>query len=32
MSDANNALKVLTIIHLLYVDKYCIGHYPLFHI
>ena len=28
MNDANNALKMLTMIHLLYKYKYFIGHYP----
>jgi hypothetical protein len=32
MNDANDASKMLTIIHLLYKYKYFIGHYPLFHI
>ena len=32
MNDANNALKTLTLIHLLYKYKYFIGHYLLFHI
>jgi len=32
MNDVNYALKMLTMIHLLYKYKYLIGHYPLFRI